>query len=561
MSEPESPTVQHPTVQHPTVQHPSAENPTVHSPDGAAVPDGVLDAFWEYERALTANDLDALDALFAPGPDTLRGDAAGLLVGKEAIRSFRSARGGSPARDLVRVEVRPIDEDAALIVAVTAPHTGGRGQQTQLWRRLTGGWVVEAAHVTVPAPALATAVWRVVGAPLVAPGTTAPPAGEPSTVPQSSLPLSGMTVAVKDLFQVAGFAVGAGVPRYLAEQAPATANAAAVDALLGAGAAVQGIAQTDEFAFSIAGKNPHYGTPPNPAVIGGIPGGSSSGPAAAVALGQASIGLGTDTGGSIRVPASYQGLWGLRTTHGVVSVDGLLGLAATFDTVGWLTRDAATLRAAATASIDAHRQRSLDTRFAIAPTLTAQADDDVRVAFVDRLAALADAGLLSDIDDVDLGDIDKLFETFRTVQAAEAWREHGDWIDAHPGALGDDIAARFAWASTIDRETESLARSALMVAEARISATLDDRILLLPSASSAAPSVAADAATIELARARTLRLTCIAGIARMPALSVPALRTPDGPAGLCLVGPRFGDLSLIDAGERFFAALQLSATP
>ncbi|MDO9079141.1 MAG: amidase family protein, partial [Brevundimonas sp.] len=119
--------------------------------------------------------------------------------------------------------------------------------------------------------------------------------------------------------------------------------------LLAAGASVPGIAQTDEFAYSIAGRNPHYGTPPNPAVLGGVPGWSSSGPASAVALGQASIGLGTDTVGSIRVPASYQGLWGLRTTHGSVSADRLLPLAPTFDSVGWVTRSAIALRAAAEA--------------------------------------------------------------------------------------------------------------------------------------------------------------------------------------------------------------------
>ena len=123
---------------------------------------------------------------------------------------------------------------------------------------------------------------------------------------------------MKDLFEVAGFAVGAGVPAYLAESRPAATSASAVEALVAAGADVIGIAQTDEFAYSVAGRNSHYGTPPNVAAPGSIPGGSSSGPASAVALGQVSIGLGTDTAGSIRVPASYQGLWGLRTSHGAI---------------------------------------------------------------------------------------------------------------------------------------------------------------------------------------------------------------------------------------------------
>lgn len=507
----------------------------VRLPAGEVAPEGLLAAFWDYERALQANDLEALDRLFAGGPDTLRGDAGALLVGHAAIRAFRVGRGNPPARNIALIEVRPIGDNSALVVAITAPVGGGRGQQTQLWRRSDQGWVVETAHVSVPPPAIDRAVWRVVGAPLVG--------GAPG-----DLPLSGASVAVKDLFHLRGFPVGAGVPAYLAESHPAASNALAVDALISAGAEIRGIAQTDEFAYSIAGRNPHYGVPPNPAVPGGIPGGSSSGPASAVALGQADVGLGTDTGGSIRVPASYQGLWGLRTTHGVVSVDGLLPLAPSFDTVGWLTRDASTLQKAVAVSVDHRRQRSLDARFAIAPALTAQATAEVQSAFLQSLGDLADLGRLGDVDDVELGNIDKLFETFRTVQGAEAWRVHGPWITAHPGALGADIAARFAWASTITAENEALARSALMVAEARISAALDDRILLLPSASSAAPSIAEDAASIEKTRAGTLRLTCIAGITRMPALSIPLLETSGGPVGLCLVAPRFGDIALVAIG-------------
>jgi amidase len=559
--------------------NPTAHEPLPHRPQSAVVvlpagvpaPEGLLDAFWDYERALMANDLPTLDRLFAPGPDTLRGDAGGLLVGHRAISAFRVGRGGSPDRIILEVHVRPIESAAgassgagagagagapvnsALVVAVTSLRSGGRGQQTQLWHRGDSGWVVDAAHVSLPAPAINSSVWRIVGTPLVAGTVHSAHADHPAQ--HGPLPLDGQSVAVKDLFTVAGFPVGAGVPAYLAEAFPAETTAPAVTALLDGGANVVGIARTDEFAYSIAGKNPHYGTPPNPAVPGAISGGSSSGPASAVALGQATIGLGTDTGGSIRVPASYQGLWGLRTTHGAVSTEGLLPLAPSFDTVGWMTRDATTLRAAAATSLGGRKQMTLDHRFAVAPALLGLATPEVATAFRETLAELTTAGYLGDLEDVELGDINKLFETFRTVQAAEAWAQHGEWITAHPGALGDDIAARFAWASTITGEAEALARSALMIAEARITAALDDRILLLPSASSVAPSSTAGGDVIEATRAGTLRLTCVSGITRMPALSVPLLHTPNGPVGLCLVGPRFGDLSLISIGAELAAAL------
>jgi len=507
-----------------------------------AAPDGLLDAFWRYEAALMANDLDELDRLFAPGPDTLRGDAAGLLVGHDAIGAFRRGRGGAPKRDIVDVIVRTIDADAAVVVAITAPATGGRGQQTQVWRRVDGDWAVAVAHVSVPAPAVDSAVWRIVGTPLVAGADT----------PE----LASQTVAVKDLFDVNGHPVGAGVPAYLAEAPRATGHARAVSDLLATGASVAGIARTDEFAYSVAGKNPHYGTPRNAAVVGAIPGGSSSGPASAVALGQASIGLGTDTGGSLRVPASYQGLWGLRTTHGAVSRDGLLPLSPSFDTVGWLTRNAWVMRAAASASLDLSTQLLPPTRrYAVAPGLTARATDGVRAAFDGAIDTLDRAGLLADLASVDLGDADHLFETFRVVQAAEAWATHGAWIEAHPGALGDDIAARFEVASRITPRQEAAARVALAAARLDLERALDGRILLLPSASSTAPSTTADAATIESTRASTLRLTCIAGLTGRPALSVPALAVDGAPVGLCVVGPRFGDLGTITTGAKFHATL------
>jgi Asp-tRNA(Asn)/Glu-tRNA(Gln) amidotransferase A subunit family amidase len=495
-----------------------------------------LDAFWEYERALMANDLPTLNRLFLDDPSTLRGDAAGILVGHEAIGEFRKGRGGAPARTIAHVEVVPIDEDAALIIAVTVPASGGRGQQSQLWVRAAtsdgaGEWRVRAAHVSLPTSAVNSSVWRVVGAPLIA--------GAPGG------PLAGETVAVKDLYDVAGHAVGAGIPAYLLESAVATVNAPAVQALLDAGAAVTGIAQTDEFAYSIAGRNPHYGTPPNPSVVGGVPGGSSSGPASAVALGQTSIGLGTDTAGSIRVPASYQGLWGLRTTHGAVPSVGILPLAETFDAPGWLTRSSQVLRKAAAATLTTHAPAGA---FIVAPSLTAQAEPDVQKAFNDFVGDRHET--------VELGDAQEFFLTFRTVQQAEAWRAHGAWVEAHPGALGDDVAARFALAAAVTPAQEAAARADLARLRAKLDDLLGDRVLLVPSASSSAPTVMADAELIERTRQSTLRMTAVAGLTGRPALSVPLLGVPqpgallDAPVGLCLVGPRFSELALIDLGEQ-----------
>ncbi len=502
-------------------------------------PDGLIDAVLAYEAALMADDVAALDAFFAPAPTTMRGDAAGLLIGHDTISAFRRGRGGAPQRRIVQLEVRALGTDAAYVAAVVEAVAGGRGLQTQLWRRASGSapWQIEAAHVTAPQPAIAQAVWRTVGTPLIA--------GAPDG------PLAGHTVAVKDLFDLAGHAVGVGNPTFLAGRAPASRTAPAVQALLDAGAAVRGIAQTDEFAYSIAGANAHYGTAPNPAVPGGLPGGSSSGPASAVAQGQATIGLGTDTAGSIRVPASYQGLWGLRTTHGAVPLEGVWPLAPTFDTVGWLTRDAATLRAAAAATLPTPETQdavlALRGRYVVAPRFLEVADPDVQTAFLAAVAALGP-------DEVELGDPDELVEVFRVVQAAEAWRSDGAWVTAHPDAVGPGVRDRFELASHVTFAQEDAGRLARDVLQLRLDSLLGERILLMPSASSAAPAATADASTLDAVRAATLRLGSIANLMGRPALSVPLISVagPYGapaPVGVCLIGPRGSDLELIDLGE------------
>jgi len=506
------------------------------------LPDDLLAAFAGYEEALATNDLAALDAYFAPGEHTLRGDAAGLLVGHDAISGFRGARSGTVARGIRSLHVRVIDARHALIVSVNAPDAGGAGLVTQLWTVSdTGAWQVEVAQVAAPPAALNPTVWRLVGNPLVA----ADPAPADGTTPGA---LAGETIAVKDLFDIKGFTVGAGNPAYLREARPAIETAPAVAALLGAGASVRGIAQTDEFAYSIAGDNEHYGTPPNVRVPGGLPGGSSSGPAAAVALGQASIGLATDTAGSIRVPASYQGLWGLRSTHGAVDRAGLLPLAPSFDTVGWLSRRPGVLRAAAAASLDPSLQVPVPARFAVSAALVFAAAEGVQAAFVDGVDRLTRAGRIDAPDLVDVGDLAEALGIFRAVQAAEAWRANGDWVTAHPGALGAAVAGRFAAAARVGAAAEAEARTELAAARARLDAALDGRILLLPSASSTAPARNAGPAEVDATRTATLSMTSLAGIGGYPALSVPLFEIDGAPLGLCLVGPRYSDLALIDIG-------------
>ena len=378
--------------------------------------------------------------------------------------------------------------------------------------------------------------------------------------------LTGLTVAVKDVFEVEGFAMGAGNPVWLAERAPATRDSAAVAALRAAGAAIAGLAHTDEFAYSIAGRNAHWGTPPNAVAPDRIPGGSTSGPASAVAAGEADLGLGTDTAGSVRVPASYQGLWGLRSTHGSTSMAGLLPLAPRFDAIGWLARDAATLRPAVAAGLSGGGTGRVAAPGAGAATkahsafvqagraLTDTADPAVAAAFEAAVAAAVASGRIQQPGTIDVPPPADLFTAFRIPQAAEAWRSDGEWVTAHPGACAPDVAARFEFAASVTPEQEAGALALLERLRAELDRSLGDRILLLPSAPTVAPRLDDDPAILESVRVRTLSITAVAGITGRPALSVPVLDVDGLPVGLCLVGPRGSDLELIDLAAAIFAS-------
>ncbi|MDJ1113970.1 AtzH-like domain-containing protein [Microbacterium dauci] len=522
----------------------------------SGIPDDLRRAFEAYERAILANDLDALDAAFAPGADTMRGDAAGLLVGHDSISAFRSTRGGVAARTMERVEYRPLAEDVALLVSVSRFDGGGRGLQTQVWQRQDGTWRITAAHVTPRATGIDRTVWRTIGDPLWQGAWEGP--------------LEGLTVAVKDLFAIKGYRIGAGNPTFLDSARAETTTAPAVADLLRGGASLRGIARTDEFAYSIAGDNPHYGTPPNGAVAGALPGGSSSGPATAVATGQAEIGLATDTAGSVRVPASYQGLWGLRTTHDLVPRQGMLPLAQSFDTVGWLTRDGQTMQRVAdwclsydgsdsTESVYGASGVDLPWRFVVPDEIVAAADADTRRAFDELLGRLAASTDPAHVGTAPIGDLDDYLTPFRTVQAAEAWRNNGAWLREHPGACGSAVAARFRAAAEVTPAQETTARAALAPLRARLEALVVDTVLLLPTAPGPAPSRTADPAAVDAARTATLRMTAPAAVAGLPAISVPLLRVRgalgDAPVGVCLVSAPGTDIALVRLARRLADAV------
>jgi amidase len=360
-------------------------------------------------------------------------------------------------------------------------------------------------------------------------------------------PLAGVSFAAKDLYDVAGTRTGAGNPARLADAEIVFRHADAVAALLAAGGELVGKTVTDELAFSLSGTNVHYGTPENPLAPGCVPGGSSSGSVAAVALGLVDLALGTDTGGSVRVPASYCGVFGIRTTHGRISRQGVLLLAPSFCSVGIFARDAAmlgrgwrALRDGAAADLRAPRPIARSPRrFLLAPELLALADTDAAAACLaagHRLAKRTGLPLVQE-PFASPDEVLELRDAFRTIQMHEAWALHGPWLSERHPEMGPGIAARFAAAAEVTAEQAEAARERRAAFQSRFCAYLgDDGYLLQPAASGPAPAIDLEGPLKDDLRARTLALTAIGGLAGSPVAVAPVAPAGTAPLGLALVG-------------------------
>ena len=357
-------------------------------------------------------------------------------------------------------------------------------------------------------------------------------------------PLSGLTFAAKDVFDIKGFRTGAGNPDWLRTHPPAKATASAVQRLLDAGATLVGKTQTDELTFSLNGENHHYGTPVNPNAPGRIAGGSSSGSASAVAGGLVDFALGTDTGGSVRLPASNCGIYGFRPTHGLIANDGVVPLSPDFDTVGWFARDGGLLKRVG--NILLATQACGFSRFLLATDAMGLVTSDMRPAAEQAVARLQRS--MGDLEPVNLfrGKEKEWMEAFRTLQGAEIWQTHGEWIRDTRPVFGPQIQARFDWAASIDSGLVPAANKVRSDATQVLDELLGkDRIICLPTS----PSIALprNLADHQLGKFRmdALSLLCVAGLAGLPQVSLPLGCYQSCPLGISLVGPRNSDSGLL----------------
>jgi len=361
-------------------------------------------------------------------------------------------------------------------------------------------------------------------------------------------PLAGLTFAVKDVFHIAGHRTGFGNPDWLATHPPATETAAAVEALLAAGADMVGKTHTDELAYSLSGENIHYGTPLNPRAPDRVPGGSSCGSVSAVACGLVDFALGTDCGGSVRLPASYCGVLGMRPTHGRVSLDGAIPFAPSFDCAGWFARDAATFARVGAVLLGEDVASHAPARLLIADDTFALVEPSVRDALHGALTQLSERSARADRVTVAPDGLDTWMETFRVLQGAEIWTSHGGWIESARPRIGPAVRERLEIASRLDPQAIAEARHRREMVLARIDALLGEGdVLCLPTSPRIAPIKGTEQHALEVTyRYQAMSLLCTAGLGGLPQISLP-LATLDGcPLGLSIVGRRGSDRMLLD---------------
>jgi len=373
--------------------------------------------------------------------------------------------------------------------------------------------------------------------------------------PTASGPLRGTSFAVKDIFDVAGRATGCGNPTWRATHPVASRSAEVVSRLLGAGARLSGKTRTDELAYSLEGRNFHEGAPRNPAAPERLTGGSSSGSASAVAAADVDFAVGTDTAGSVRVPAAWCGLVGIRPTHGRVPTGGLTALAPSFDTVGWFGRSTTLVRTIGAVLFGNYAQPPDPPRLLAPGALLRDRDLD---SLADAATSAAfervferECFLSAPPGEVSLQlDLTAATECLRVLQGAEAWRTHGRWIDAHHPQFGPGVAERFAAARVL---TDAEIREAALL-RAAIGARLDavlppGRMLCLPTVPGPAPRRDALAEEMQAQRRRLLPLTALASLTGRPQITLPLLATAAAPLGFSLLGWRNGDEALLATAE------------
>ncbi|XP_068659997.1 amidase 1 [Aristolochia californica] len=405
-----------------------------------------------------------------------------------------------------------------------------------------------------------------------------PPNSDPG-----QLPLQGLTFAVKDIFDVKGYVTGFGNPDWARTHSSAISTSPVVLALLGAGATCVGKTIMDELAYSINGENEHYGTPINPCAPDRIPGGSSSGSAVAVAAGLCDFSLGTDTGGSVRVPAAFCHILGYRPSHGVVSTSGVIPMAQSFDTVGLFAKDPAILSQVGHVLLPLSDVVSTQPSSFIIPDdcfqLLSIPNDQVSGVLIKAIEKLFGGEI---IHYAHLGDyisqnvpclkhfmdissenqesstsLMALSQAMRLLQRYEFKKNHGEWVSTVKPDLGPGISERVSDAIKTSDKDIDLCFGVKSQLKAALTVLLKDNgILAIPTVPGPPPKLQTEGNMLETFRARAFSLLAISGVSGLCQVSIPLGMYNNLPVAISLVAGHGMDRFLLNVMKTLYDTLK-----
>lgn len=358
--------------------------------------------------------------------------------------------------------------------------------------------------------------------------------------------LEGKTFVVKDLFDVEGFVTGCGNPDWGKTHGRADKTAPSVLKLLGAGAHLKGKSCTDDLALSLDGINPFFGIPLNTQLPDRIPGGSSSGSASSVATGFVDFALGTDTVGSIRVPASYCGIYGIRPTHGAIDLEGVMPLGQSFDTVAWLAPDANLLAGVGSVLLNQSGGKQIKSA-SIARNLFDLIPEEIAQPLLfagDRV--LQRVGKSGDIA-ISEYTLDLCASVFGIIRSCEAWKNFGGWIAKFRPDLSAPTLLRCTEGKQISPAEEKMGRKQ----KEEIEKFFDDLVdrngaIILPTTWQMPPLRTASKQELADNRRKNIKLNALSAVSGLPQVSIPVRVRQGVKLGLSIIGPRHSDMDLLN---------------
>lgn len=361
--------------------------------------------------------------------------------------------------------------------------------------------------------------------------------------------LKELTFAAKDVFKILGSTYGNGHPKWLETNTPDDFTTSIIMKLLEEGADLVGKTVCDELCFSISGENWNYGSPINPHDPRRYAGGSSSGSGVAVAGGLVDFSLGSDCLGSVRVPASYNGVLGMRPTYERVPNDGEAPYCESMDVLGYMSSDTEVFRKISKVILGEDKNNTRFKKLLVAKDCFDIVDTGVKEALRPAMEYIGDNIDLIEEIDISPVNISEWVDIFRYIQGYEVWESYGGWIRKYRPRLSRGPKERLEWASSIRLEQyQDALNKRLEIIDRINSVVCEDTLLCMPTVASIAPLRTTSLKEINKIRAQSSALLCISPLTGIPQVTLPMVKQHNLPLGISLLGAQGRDLSLVNFG-------------